>query len=115
MVLDTQIVLKNCVTLRATFKENQQQQYPTWKYIYSSLETILPQKEALDHAKKKQIKVACEIAFMLRYSRCGGICSCECVLVYHVCMCTFCVCVSVAFAHEDQTDGRCDTRWWQAP
>jgi len=33
MVLDTQIVLKNSVTLRATFEENQQQQYPIWKYI----------------------------------------------------------------------------------
>lgn len=52
---------------------------------------------------------------MLRDSRCGGICGCECVLVYHVCMCTFYVCVSVAFARDDQTDGRCDTRWWQAP
>lgn len=52
---------------------------------------------------------------MLRDSRCGGICGCECVLVQRVCLCTFCVCVSVAFARDDQTDGRCDTRWWQAP
>ena len=33
---------------------------------------------------------------MLKDSRCGGICGCDCVLVYHVCMCTVCVFVSVA-------------------
>lgn len=43
--------------------------------------------------KKNQIKVACEIAFMLRDIRCGGICVCECVLVYRVCVCVLlCLC-----------------------
>jgi len=63
MVLDTQIVLKNSVTLRATFEENSVTlRGPHLKKISSnntqfenifcsSLETILPQKEALDHAK----------------------------------------------------------------
>lgn len=78
MVLDTQIVLKNCITLRATFKETQQQQLKiyftlVWKPFYHKRKRLIMLK------KKKQIKLACEIAFMLRDSRCGGVCGSECV------------------------------------